>query len=1034
MPLTVRPPTSGSAPNPLLGIQRAAGNAAAVAALRNAQEWRSPPAGRPRRVPLLSEVDERSEAGLVLPSYLMGLETAGLSTAYGLTGHEFVKNAVAAVVGHGDEAVGGIAAELVGRPESFFGPGRAFSVRGRSDKEWFDVTVSLAPAPDDRPPSFLAKEALAALPSDPAGAPLAALDDAEGEETKLDVQHNSVAGVSTTAGPSSGKGAAGMVFGLGPGAPGLWLGAAATGNVQPWQSSRESRSQKTVAEPRVLRSDKGSVEVLRKVRYSVRVQTSGTQDEQTFQGSGTLTQRVPTEHLVPVDTVAPHVPEAVRPETARRVRLADSMAPVGVADTAAPHQGGGGLFDTVASVLHPSVTAQGAPGRARLYKATSTAAVLEDLPRLLGDGVVGEDLQAKDGSTVSSYRVRAEITGLSPAWTTGKTQLRTHQQTQHTATASAGKGRAIAGGVGPAIGVGASGNAAVVRATGMPVAAARKARFTQNEQTVTNRQGAEVRGEKALYLATVRFTVEGTGPRSAAMVLNPRLGAAVHSMKVWMSLRADEAQDIGLPLPPGTEAGEFVKKPKRLDDDGNEQDVERHLAYETGSSVVLSQVDNRPMVQAVTELFANEPQLAGYLPAFGETRAATIPTREEAEVQRDNYRNLMAALSETNLKANKVQLLSAGIPVRLRRKTTLHAHDVLVRVKGRLSDTHYLGDTKEWMVRSHSGVTSNTQSGRSSARSIGGLVLGQARLVPGVLTGSARYEKHRSGTRRNQAGPTTRTDTLTNGSETASVFGAALRLDVNVTKTSRPRKLARSLTPGSPGRDVPEARMIRGPHLDEQNVRLSTPTEFTLDDAEKFEQDAVAERRMALPDRQEHHFDAVGIGDLAGLTPRPTAGRTLREWQLMETVGDGRAIRDLAFTLLSKAAARSKEAREDTALATEGLAPRLAVEERLSPPALHASLRQAMSSGWVVKDLRYQRRLAALNGAVGTRLTLANPKFLHKGAGPGTETLVLGGHQATGQRGQGTSSTVQFGATLSENFDGGRVGQGLSAIPHHDGG
>ena len=281
---------------------------------------------------------------------------------------------------------------------------------------------------------------------------MAELDDAEGKEAKVDVQHNSVATVSSTADASSSKGLGGMAFGLAPVAPAVWLGAAATGNVQPWQSSRESRSQKTVAEPRVLRSDKGSVEVLRKVRYSVRLQTSGTQDEQTFQGSGTLIQRVPTEHLVPVDTVAPHVPEAVRPETAGRVRLADSMAPVGVADTAAPHQGGGGLFDAVASVLHPSVTAQGAPGRARLYQATSTATVLEDLPRLLGDGVVGEDLQAKDGSTVSSYRVRAEITGLSPAWTTGKTQLRTHQQTQQSATASAGKGRAIAGGVGPAIG------------------------------------------------------------------------------------------------------------------------------------------------------------------------------------------------------------------------------------------------------------------------------------------------------------------------------------------------------------------------------------------------------------------------------------------------------------------------------------------------------------------------------------------------------------------------------------------------------
>ncbi|MEU9381605.1 hypothetical protein AB0D38_11695, partial [Streptomyces sp. NPDC048279] len=63
---------------------------------------------------------------------------------------------------------------------------------------------------------------------------------------------------------------------------------------------------------------------------------------------------------------------------------------------------------------------------------------------------------------------------------------------------------------------------------------------------------------------------------------------------------------------------------------------------------------------------------------------------------------------------------------------------------------------------------------------------------------------------------------------------------------------------------------------------------------------------------------------------------------------------------------------------------------------------------------------------MGTRLTLANPKFLHRGAGPGTETFVLGGHQAAGQEGQGTASTWQVGATGSENGPEWRLGQGLS--------
>ncbi|WP_406437298.1 hypothetical protein OHB00_23525 [Streptomyces sp. NBC_00631] len=1013
----------------MLALQGTAGNAATSQALRDAKgKGVARPAVRSRPVaPVAAIPEEHTDPGLVLPPYLMDFQAAGLSTAYALTGHEFVRNAVAAVVGHGDGTVADIGAELAGRPESFYGQGRAFAVKGKDGTEWYDVTVAVSRAPDDRPPVFHPKDLLTNTVPDPDGAPLAAVDDTEGKDTKVDVQHNTAATVATTASGGSSKGAGGMAFGLAPVAPGLWLGGAGLANAQPWQSSRESRGQRNVAEPRVLRSEKGSVEAPRKVRYGVRIKKQGTQRAQTFHGSGTLTQRVPTEHLVPAGTRAPAAPQAVDADTARRVSLADSLAPVAVTDTAAPHQGGGGLFDAVASVLHPSLTAAGAPGRARLHEATSTATVLEDMPRLLRDGVTGEDLAAKDGSTVGSYRMHAEITGMSPAWGTGGTQLRTHQQTQHTVTESAGKGRAATGGLGPAVGVGAVGNAAVLRGTAMPVAAARKARFTVAEQTVSSRQGAEVRGDKVLYLATVRFTAEGTGPRSAEMILRPGSRVARHSMRVWMSLRADEARSVGLPLPPGTEAGEFVEKPKRTDENGDEADVERHLPFGAmGSSVTLSQLDTGPMVRAVQELFATDPRLTGYLPEFGTDAPVSAPSREEAALQRRNHRELMAALSETNLRVNKDQLTSTGIRVRLRRKTTLHSHDVQIRVRGQLRETGYLGDTDDWLVRSHSGVTGNTQSGRASSRSIGGLVLGQARLVPGILTGSARYEKHHSGTRRNQAGPTTRTDVLTNGSEKASTFGAALRLDVDVTMTSRQRKLGRALTPGSPGQDAPEAKRLAGLHLDEQDVRLVTPAEFTLDDEGRRRRDAVRDGRRAQAPRPEHAVTAEGIGDLAGLVPRPSAGQPLRDWQLVETVGDGQAVRDLAFQLLSRAAARNEGVREDPALQAEGLAPRLAIEERFGPQAITASLRQAASSGWVVKNLRYPRRLAALNGAVGTRLTLANPKFVHRGAGPGTETFVLGGHQAAGQEGRGTTSTWQFGATGSENGAEWRVGQGLS--------
>ncbi|MEU9380816.1 hypothetical protein AB0D38_07415, partial [Streptomyces sp. NPDC048279] len=315
VPVTAKPlgPTVpvGPAENAMLALQGKAGNAATTEALRNARgkgvARPSAVRGRPV-VPVAPIEEERTEPGLVLPPYLMDFQAAGLSTAYGLTGHEFVRNAVAAVVGHGDGEVAGIGAELAARPESFYGQGRAFTVQGNDGKDWYDVTVGITRAPDDRPPAFHPKDLLAKTLPDQDGTPLAALDEAEGKDTKVDVQHNTAATVATTASGGSGRGLGGMAFGLAPVVPGLWLGGAGLANAQPWQSSRESRSQRNVAEPRVLRSEKGSVEAPRKVRYGVRVKRQGgraaTQPAQTFHGSGTLTQRVPTEHQVPAGTAA----------------------------------------------------------------------------------------------------------------------------------------------------------------------------------------------------------------------------------------------------------------------------------------------------------------------------------------------------------------------------------------------------------------------------------------------------------------------------------------------------------------------------------------------------------------------------------------------------------------------------------------------------------------------------------------------------------------------------------------------------------
>ncbi|MFD9204159.1 hypothetical protein ACFWDP_38590, partial [Streptomyces anthocyanicus] len=63
----------------------------------------------------------------------------------------------------------------------------------------------------------------------------------------------------------------------------------------------------------------------------------------------------------------------------------------------------------------------------------------------------------------------------------------------------------------------------------------------------------------------------------------------------------------------------------------------------------------------------------------------------------------------------------------------------------------------------------------------------------------------------------------------------------------------------------------------------------------------------------------------------------------------------------------------------------------------------------------------------GTRFALANPKVVHRATGPGTESFVLGGHQATGQESESTSTSVQAGVVGMQHGTDWRAGEGVSA-------
>ncbi|AQS68968.1 hypothetical protein B1H29_20470 [Streptomyces pactum] len=966
---------------------------------------------------------------LVLPPYLRDMTSAGLSTASGLTGHEAVGRAVAAIEGAADADVATVGRELAGRPETFYGHGRVFSVRGSGGA--YDVTVSVRPnpgRPGPEPSMYENPEAASpVLPDDLARGAAAAQDGT----TKVDQQHSSAATVVTDATRSRQAGLTGGGTVLVPTpAPAVWAGAQLAAGLA-LRSDHDVHSTRTVSEPRVLRSSGGTVRALRHVRYTVRIRPQGPYGtERVASADGTLTMRVPHEHLVPRGTVRPDPGPALTGEQQKDVRQATSLAVVGVETPGAPHGGGGGLFDAVNSVLHPQAAAPGSADRTRLYEATGAATILQDLPRLLTGWVASEDLSAGAAGAESAYRMRADIVSLAPAWQAGQTQLRTHQQAQHGAGASMGKGMSGVAGAGPALGLGAPGAGPAVRFKGMPAASFRRMRFASADQTAATRQGAEVRGDKALYLGRVLLTVEGTGPAAPRHTRTPGGRSVRHTLDAWISMRAEEARHLGLPLPAAMEPGELYTKADRerpdgtpeTNADGTPRKAERHLPFGAmGSSAALTHLDTRPLIDVLERLFATNPELAGYLPPFGEQATGRV-ARADAEAQRRNYRELVTVLSETNLRANKDQLLSAGVPVRLRRKAALRSDDVQIRVRGRIGALTYLGDTPDWLVRSSSGVGSSGQTGGVTARKAGVQGGVRATLVPGALSAQVAAEAALESSRSAQGGPVTRTDSLNSGDVSTSTFGTSLSLAVHVTMTSRERTGKRAVTPGRPGRHQPVAEVIASSddrtgednplrELSEQrqDVRLSAPTATTLDDDAH---EKLTRRRGAGRMSRSGRLDATGITDL---TTRP-AGGGLRDWDFVETVGDAEQIRDLAFRLLSQAARRgSTDKPGDTAFETEGLAPRLAVEDRFSPQAVTAALRQGVTSGWVVAGLRHPRRLTALDGAVGTRFALTNPHVRHKATGAGMENMSLGGHQGSGQRARTTSRTYSADARGMES-------------------
>ncbi|MCF2437263.1 hypothetical protein LV779_37085 [Streptomyces thinghirensis] len=361
--------------------------------------------------PGLGTVTEAAERGLTLPPYLLGLQARGCPRRTGSPGGEFVRTVVAGAVARADGTVAEIAAELAARPETFTGRA-ARSPSGGEGRGWFDVTVTISPATDERPPEIRAGRPRAG----PGGRHQGRRPPQLGRRGGF--QFGRLDEVTARAGPSSGSR---------PSRRACTWAAWAWRRPSPGQSSLGEPQPEGVAEPRVLRGESG-----------VGRGTARGALRRTDQAAGRGTRTARNEHrhadhagadrdLVPYDTAAPPpVPRVDRPG-AGQARPAGRFPRPG-----RRHRRRRAARRRRRAVRRGRLRAAPLAHRARLPRAGPP--VRGDLHHGRAGGhapAAGQRRRERRPDragprTAGAYRMSARIAGLAPGWAAGQTQLRTH--------------------------------------------------------------------------------------------------------------------------------------------------------------------------------------------------------------------------------------------------------------------------------------------------------------------------------------------------------------------------------------------------------------------------------------------------------------------------------------------------------------------------------------------------------------------------------------------------------------------------------
>ncbi|WP_440899942.1 hypothetical protein, partial [Actinosynnema sp.] len=420
-------------------------------------------------------------------------------------------------------------------------------------------------------------------------------------------------------------------------------------------------------------------------------------------------------------------------------------------------------------LLHPSVTALGAPGRAGLQDFLSGTNIRRNLGPMLNGWVSSPDLASAHGKKTGAVQMRATITRAELVGTLDTAEMRLHEVTGRASgtSASVPSGFGVSAGLGGVIGQPGvlAGQVGLVGGYSASTAEGGSAGLS-----TTNRTGVQLKGDVGVYKITA--DVEVRGPKGAVTV------PVTTYQRIGLAEATAQNPDGGtpnFPVPDGT--------PGRIKEGtAGTRHAPPYLAsaLAAGNAKVGSFPAAGKVLGDVEAMLKANPGTKDLLPEWGST-PPTAPTRSRnpfsgwrdrshaTSLQLANQREL-EKLSPTALKSSMDGLLGAGVTAQLKSETATTRTYTNITVRAvPVGNPVHLGQIDNRNVRASAAVAPKLDSSSSTSKGWNVGVEGRisAPTKDGGLTitpiPQAGVKYNRATGHKNAAGPTVSNTSLNVG-------------------------------------------------------------------------------------------------------------------------------------------------------------------------------------------------------------------------------------------------------------------------------